>query len=293
MVKLHKRLAWLVGATFGPIILGIGLILWAGSSQIIAPGSLPIGDYQQKALAEPALTIQRDVTFDGTVPCPAVTPNGYIPGKRGNSICNRLIESDISFLEYGHTQSILILLHGRYRRKESLLRVAERFTAIGFRCPIPDLPTHGESPIAHVAYGASSMEKALPSAMITNARQTLGWPSADEPIGLWSMSMGGAMATAAASPAEWKALMVVCSFDDLDGVLSDKLNKLAGPLAPTVQNAFQSLVHHRSGLSIQAVKPNDWSALVSPQLPVFVAHGNADSLINHTRGQSLFHAFPG
>lgn len=46
------------------------------------------------------------------------------------------------------------------------------------------------------------MEKALPSTMITNARQTLGWPSADAPIGLWGMSMGGAMATAAAA-ASW------------------------------------------------------------------------------------------
>ena len=83
--------------------------------------------------------------------------------------------------------------------------------------------------------------------------------------------------------------MVVCSFD----VLSDKLNTLAGPLAPTVQHALQPLVHHQSGPSIQAVKPNDWAALVPPQLPVFVAHGDADSLINHARGQSLFHAFPG
>lgn len=82
---------------FGPLILGIGLRLWAGSSQIIAPGSLPIGDYQQKALAEPALTIQRHVTFDGTVPYLAVTPNGYIPIKGGNSIHNQLIENDILF----------------------------------------------------------------------------------------------------------------------------------------------------------------------------------------------------
>ncbi|MDB2347476.1 alpha/beta hydrolase [Verrucomicrobiales bacterium] len=102
-------------------------------------------------------------------------------------------------MKYGHALNTLILIQGRNGRKESLLRVAEQFTAIGFRCLIPDLPAHGESPIAHVAHGASSMEKALPSKMITNARQTLGWPSADAPIGLWGMSMGGAMATAAAA----------------------------------------------------------------------------------------------
>ncbi|MDF1789493.1 MAG: hypothetical protein P1U82_26765 [Verrucomicrobiales bacterium] len=90
-------MAWLAGAMFGPLIFGIGLRLWAGSSQIIAPGSLLIGDYQQKALAEPALIIQRHVTFDGTVPYLAVTPNGYIPIKGGNSIYNQLIENDILF----------------------------------------------------------------------------------------------------------------------------------------------------------------------------------------------------
>jgi|GEM_PF-2010585 hypothetical protein len=82
--------------------------------------------------------------------------------------------------------------------------------------------------------------------------------------------------------------MVVCSLD----VLSDKLNTLAGPLAPTVQHALQPLGHHRSGLSIQSVKPNDWAASVPTQLRAFVAYGDADSLINHARGQSLFHAFP-
>ena len=293
--KLRKRLAWLALAIFGPIILGLGWVLWAGSSQIIAPGPLPLGDYQQQALAEPALTIERHVTTGGDVPYLAVAPNGTIPGERGKTLREQLTTNGFQLSIHGETHGTIVLLHGRRGRKESLLRVAERFTAIGFRCLIPDLPAHGESPMAHVAYGASTLEKTLPSTLITHARQTLGWPNADEPIGLWGMSMGGALATAAAasSPDEWKALMILCSFDDLNSVLSDKLDQLAGPLAPALQHALQSLVHRRSGLAIEEVKPNHWAALLPPQLPVFVAHGDADSLIHHARGQTLFDAFPG
>ena len=169
MERRYKRLTWLFLAIFGPILLGIVWLLWSGSSQIIAPGSMPLGEYQQQALAEPSLTIERHITAGGQIPYLTVSPSGKNPGKRGKSMRNQLSVNDIHLSPYGQTHATMALLHGRRGRKESLLRVAERFTAIGFRCLIPNLPAHGESPVAHVAYGSSAEEAALPSIVVADA----------------------------------------------------------------------------------------------------------------------------
>ncbi len=123
---------------------------------------------------------------------------------------------------FGEAFSNLVLLHGRNGRKEDLLPVAERFCAVGFRCVIPDLPAHGESPLKTVRFGNSDFEASLPGTVLEEAKERFHFP--DEPAGLWGMSMGGAFARAASLPAApWKALVVVCSFDSLDSVVGQKV----------------------------------------------------------------------
>lgn len=265
--------------------MGIAWLLWSASTQIIAPDTVPLGDYQRAALEEPALHIVNLTALDGEVPFLAVSPRQENPSKRGRTLRDQLIEQQIDLVAYGETQATLVLLHGRRGRKESLLRVAERFTAIGFRCLIPDLPAHGESRRDQLNYGSSSFEGKLAHEVVEASRESLGWPQANEALGLWGMSMGGAFATAAAAQPEdsWDALMIVCSFDQLDGVLSDKLGPLAGPV--------EALVKLRSGFDMADAAPVTWAAKCS-RIPVFMAHGDQDPLIDLSRGEKLFRAFP-
>lgn len=285
LVSWRKRIKWLTIATLGPIFIGIACLLWSASTQIIAPETLTLGDYQLAALEEPALEIVSTSALDGEVPFLAVSPHSSNLSKRGQVLREQLTERQVDLLPYGEIRGTLVLLHGRRGRKESLLRVAERFTAIGFRCLIPDLPAHGESPRKQLHYGSSPFERDLALEVVQASRASLGWPEPNEALGLWGMSMGGAFATAAAAQSEdtWDALMIVCSFDQLDGVLSDKLGPLARPV--------EALVKHRSGFQMADAAPAIWASKCS-RIPVFIAHGDQDPLISQTRGEQLLHAFP-
>ncbi|MFT5189952.1 MAG: dienelactone hydrolase [Verrucomicrobiales bacterium] len=281
---------WLILAILGPIMGGFTAILWKGSSEIISPTRMPLSKHQKEALSEPSLHIQNAIALDGKVPYLIISPvQNAEPSERGRKIRNDLTHEGLQLRPYGETQGLLVLLHGRRGRKEGMIRVAERFAAAGFRCLVPDLPAHGESPLQTVAYGSSPFEKSLPLSLVKEAQQTFDWPL-DEPLGLWGMSMGGAFATAAlANATDWNAAIIVSSFDNLDGVISHKLRRLAGPMTKTMNGVVKAIVLRRSGLVIDQVD----STLFANQstTPVFCLHGDRDPFIESSRGKNLFNHF--
>ncbi len=268
-------------------------IAWAAAGQLLHPDRRPLRDYQKEWLTHPAahgLRIHAQKCDHGRVPCLMVAPDAAKkPGKRGAALRRQLANRGEALPPYGETQGILVLLHGRNGRKETLLPVAERFAAAGFKCVIPDLPAHGDSPVKNVHFAANRFERDLPEHVLADARAYFGEPTT--PAGIWGISMGGAFAVEAVarSPGKWKAMVIVASFDTLQGVVDDQLAPLPKPFPAMLSTALGEITEYRGDLELDQVRPVLQAENIV--VPVFVAHGDRDPLISQARGQRLYDAF--
>lgn len=268
-------------------------LLWEASTQLVAPPRRPLMDYHQDWLTNQANHgIQVTVThcLDGKVPCLLVSPDPAAgPAQRGQLLRSQLVNQGYSLPPYGQVQGTLVLLHGRRGRKEDLLPVAERFCAAGFRCLLPDLPAHGESPIESLHFGRSELESALPSEVLVEMSRQHGFPA--QPASLWGMSMGGCFAVRNASlhSGVWDSLVIVSSFDDLETLVEEESINRLGPLGPAFASLTQRLAVIRGGIRTGEITPAHWATQISA--PVLVAHGDVDRLISKERGRRLFDGF--
>lgn len=283
-----------IGATL--LLLTIATaVVWIAAGQLAQPTRRPLQDYQRDWFLRPeahGILLSSEQCDYGRVPCLLVAPDAKAkPGNRGALLRRQLAEMGSQLLPYGQTRGILVLLHGRNGRKEDLLPVAERFAAAGFKCVIPDLPAHGDSPVNHARFSADPFERDIAVHVLEDARHFFHEPNA--PAGIWGLSMGGAFAIHAVSdaPSLWRAMIVVSSFDTLQGVVEDKLSPLPATLSGSFSTALAHLTQYRGGSDLHRVRPDRWASRIT--LPVFIAHGDSDPLISLNHGRRLFEAFPG
>ncbi len=247
-------------------------------------------DYHRDFLTNQAahgMHIDSFTASDGT-PCLIVTPAGD-PGERGVIIRKQLTERGLILQSFGQITGTLVLNHGRKGRKEDYLPIAERLCAAGFRCVIPDLPGHGDHPVAIATYGVR--EAVLPVRVLNEASQKFGFDP--QPAGLMGMSMGGSVAVHAADQpgAPWKALVVVASFDSFPAVIKGQALRHAGvALGPLWADAAGSIYHWKSSIRLEDIQPTRHAALI--RIPTLIAHGAADHVISIDGGRRLFDSLP-
>ena len=182
----------------------------------------------------------------------------------------------------------LVMFHGKNGRKEDLLPVAERYIALGVTCLLIDLPAHGESPIDSVYYATTEYEQNYVDAVLDDVYTHIS----KKPLMMWGMSLGGAFAIQNVyhSKYPFKALVLVATFDRLDGVLKDKSIRLFGSF---MGSSLYSILEEAL-LLLNHFSPSDSnSALVASKLslPIFMIHGKQDRLIDYKRGKKLFDSF--
>lgn len=85
----------------------------------------------------------------------------------------------------------------------------------------------------------------------------------------------------------WEKLIVVASFDRLEGVVEDSLGMFSGILKPVAMK----LIAMRGGPKVGEVEPVALAASLA--LPTLVIHGDEDDLISYERGANLYSAFAG
>jgi len=273
-------------------ILSVGLLIGASwlNHYIFSPSRRPLQTYQQERLQYPAhfgLRIREHVYSNGQVPYLLVEPAGQL-SEKGKQLRQQMAGQGIPLVKFGQIRGILILLHGRNGRKETLLPVAERFTALGYRCLIPDLPGHGNNQLKATAFGSSEFERSLPRHLLIDAREYFHLPI--EPAGLWGMSMGGAFAVSAASeaPQLWHSLIVVSSFDSLPTVLNQFIPQAWQWSKPLVYPLLDFSQWLQNLPSINTMQPQVWAQQV--QTPSLVIHGNRDRFIPLQQGKILYQA---
>lgn len=283
-----KYLAW--GALL--LLLAMQVIAWIAAGRLLHPDRRPLQDYQRDWLKRPethGLQVHAGQCVHGRVPCLFVAPDQQAGSReRGQALRKQLESHATNLLPYGRTQGILVLLHGRGGRKEDLLPVAERFAAAGFKCVIPDLPSHGDSPLNTARFATSEFERDIAGSVLADARTY--YREGNSPAGLWGVSMGGAFAVRAMSrdSERWRAAVIVSSFDSLEGVVADQLGFLPRPFSSMLQHSLEIMVRLRGGPALQDVQPDTWAKSVT--VPVLVAHGDRDQVVVQGRGRHLFNA---
>jgi alpha-beta hydrolase superfamily lysophospholipase len=283
---LFKLALWLTL----PVLLAILLITWFAAGKLLHPDRRELQDYQIDWLKHPAahgMQLHSGRCGGGKIPCLFVAPDMQAgPKERGRELRQQLAKDSSALHAYGETQGILVLLHGRSGRKEDLLPVAERFAAAGFKCVIPDLPAHGDSPLDSAHFATAPLERDIADKVLSDAREYFG--EHNSPAGIWGVSMGGAFAIQAVSqsPQAWKAAVIVSSFDSLDNVVQDTLSFLPKPIPAILDFSLGVMTRLRGGLALQEVHPDVWAQRVST--PVLVAHGDRDQVIALKRGRHLY-----
>lgn len=273
------------------IIVSIPLMAasWLGS-EIFSPPRRALQSYHLDRLQHPelyGLKIQKYGCLENQAPCLLVEADKQRGiGRRGKKLREQVLKKGFQLAAYGKARGIIVLLHGRKGRKEDLLPVAERFVAAGFRCVIPDLPAHGDSPISTMSFGSSNFERSLARLAVDDVRQHFDLPN--EPTALWGISMGGAFAVSAASesPDFWDALVVVNSFGEIDQVLDKN--------TPKKWHAFSSTIHFFLNAS-QLIKGQPITVSMTPQKWVksvkaetLIIHAEKDGLIPISQARELY-----
>ena len=288
--KIIRRLLGIIALAF---IAVTGTFIWRAAGQLAKPPRLaktPAAIDILNAPEKQGVQIRSGLALNQKVPYLIVEPiAGLQPGERGKLLRQQLQQDGFSLPPFGTIRGTVVLLHGRMSRKENFLAVAVRFCAGGYRCIIPDLPAHGDSPLSNVHFGSTDFEATLPEKLHHEllAKGEIG----NEPVSLWGMSMGGAFATSAASrnPDYWKSLTVIASFDHLDQVVAEKARGYAGPLAHLLAEAVRHTTIFRGGCDPAKSQPATWASKVTT--PVLVIHGSDDNLIPFESGNRLYNAF--
>lgn len=292
MKNTNRRTVGTLAALLTVCSIALLLIAHQINAAIFSPPRRALQEYHMKRINNPAdfgLSIISHDCLDGQVPCLLVEPDALAgASRRGKKLRQQLSEKGAKLPAYGRTQGIIVLLHGRKGRKEDLLPVAERFVAAGFRCVLPDLPAHGDSPLQSMSFGSSDFERQLPAKVLEDIRNEFGLP--DEPAALWGMSMGGAFAVNAAGEAssDWDAMMVVSSFASLEGVLESQIPEPWKPVFPALLSLLDIERNLQQRPTIRSIRPRQVAQHV--KLPTLLVHGNQDNFVSIQQGQDLYAA---
>jgi pimeloyl-ACP methyl ester carboxylesterase len=274
------------------LLLGTGWVVWFGAAQLVQPPRGQLTEYSGEWLLQPAahgIGWSRHSAHGGELPYLIVEPDAAAGvGQRGRVVREQITAMGINVRPFGEVLGTLVLLHGRTGRKEAMLAIAERFCAAGFRCVIPDLPAQGDSPIRFQTFGASADEGELARAVLLDAGRQQGF--SPQPAGLFGMSMGGAYAVSAASrhSDDWRALVLLSTFDSLPTVIGSKARDFFGPFAPVFVPPIKALARRRSGVDPSMIVPAEWAKRITT--PTLLAHGTADPLFPSATGRRLFDA---
>ncbi len=274
------------------LFLALLIFLWLSAGRVASPARPELKKHHHSYLDQPAahgLHISKHFFLSEQVPTLIVRPHPeYAPKERGKLIRHQLNARNIPLSPYGSETGLLVMLHGRQGRKEYLLPIAERYCAAGFICLLPDLPAHGESKLKTLRYGSSDFEKKLPAHVAREAAATL--KLSHLPKSIWGMSMGGSFAihAAAIEPEFWHRAVIISSFDELDGVITDSLKRHISLATPLVKPLLHRMIIKRGGPDIQSIRPIEYISDITA--PTLIIHGDNDKLIQNHRGKRLFDA---
>jgi pimeloyl-ACP methyl ester carboxylesterase len=181
----------------------------------------------------------------------------------------------------------VLLLHGVGANRESMLGRAQFLHDQGFTVLAPDFQAHGESPGAHVTFGArESLDAAA-------AMDYLHEVAPDERVGVIGVSMGGAATLLGPGPLGANAFVLESVYPTIRNAVSDRLATWFGPLG-VVGRLFTSPLIHAVGSEI-GVSESDLQPIARIgriHAPLLLISGTKDRYTPIAEAESLFARAP-
>ncbi len=269
------------------------VLFFYAQERVVSPERKPLENYHRIRLDDPrkfSMRITHHSTQKERIPYLFVS----LDDTRGLSDRAQKVRREVSAMEgrvdFSTRDATIVMLHGKNGRKEDLLPMAERYTALGFDCILIDIPAHGESALHRLYYGTKVHEQEYVDRVIEDA--ALHHSVNTGRLLLWGYSLGGAFAVRSAytSKYDFKAMVLVATFDALDGILEDKSKSIFGDLIGVpIYRIFEKSMKVFYDLDI--TKASSVTLAKSIRIPVFFTHGSHDPLIAIRRGKSLFDRF--
>lgn len=275
------------------LLLLLGFIAFIGSRATLSPPRRSVENWHREWLADPQAHGVKLTSFTSSNGTPALLcePGGKPQGKKAMDVRAVLQDRGAALAAWGEVRGTILLLHGHKGCKEDHLPIAERFCAAGFRCLCVDLPGHGQHPAPYATFGHTEM------ALLAGVWQDFlaSRPEATQPLFLFGVSQGGAIALQTAARPEWpvRAVASVCSFTTLDQPIdasADHLPVLIRDLKPLTTRACAMGIYCRSGFFPRQISP--LAAASRIDCPVFLCHGKEDRFVPASAAERLFDAVP-
>lgn len=183
------------------------------------------------------------------------------------------------------TAAGILLLHGLYSDRRSMLARARMLHGLGYTVLLIDLQGHGESPGAHITYGY------LESHDVRAAAQYLQGAVRGRPIGAVGVSLGGAAILLARPPGAWQAVVLESVYGTFDEALDNRMREYLGPPGPLLSGALTWQMPVRLGISAGDLRPIDRIRQVRE--PLLIVQGDQDRNTTPAEAWRLFAAAPG
>lgn len=186
----------------------------------------------------------------------------------------------------GRARATLILLHGRTNCKESQLERAQWLANLGFNCVLMDLRAHGESTGEYCTYGY--YEKHDVQALI----DCLPAPFYHVPIGIWGLSLGGAIALQSiVIDSRIQFGIIESTFDELPNVVMEYgADYMLGLRSSWLTNIILAKSAEIACFEPQAVRPVVAASFAT--VPMLFIHGDSDDKIPSSFNEKNYHAVP-
>jgi len=274
------------------LLFFIFAIIGYNQDQIMHPSKRILQPYHKEWLEHPlkhSMNIEKYKNAEKT-PYLIVTHNPSAPkSKRVQSLEKQLTHRGIDTTHIKKNSKTLILIHGKNGRKEDLLPVAERYISLGFTCILPDLPAHGESQIETLYYATTTKEQHYIDRVLDDVSKHR---QLNKNLYIWGMSLGGAFAIQNVyhSKYNFKAMILVATYDQLDAVLRNKSLSIFGE---TLGALFYTLMEKTLNILYNFNPESSNSASIASKLtlPLYMVHGEKDKLISWEKGKNLFDNF--
>jgi fermentation-respiration switch protein FrsA (DUF1100 family) len=181
----------------------------------------------------------------------------------------------------------VLLLHGAHEDRTSMLGRARFLHASGLTVLAPDFQAHGESPGAHITFGArESLDATAAFAFLRSAVP-------DERIGVIGVSMGGAAALLGPGPLPADAFVLESVYATIRNATGNRLGVWLGPLGllgRPLAPAVIAVVSRSAGVSEAELRPID--RIGNVRAPVLFLTGTRDRFTPLAEAESLYAHVP-
>ncbi len=175
----------------------------------------------------------------------------------------------------------IIMLHGIGSCKESFLSEAKYLASLGLNVVLFDLRAQGQSSGSFCTYGFEEKK----DVKIFTDKILRQFP--DTPIGLYGVSLGGAIAYQSLAYDERLSFGIIeCTYDELTNVVREYTARHVGFHCDWMADFALWRSEKLAGFDSEEVSP--YTSAKKIQVPVFVAHGTDDRNIPFEMGKKNF-----